>query len=737
MLNRIAWVVARLLYRLRVVGRQHFPATGPALLVSNHVSYADWLVIMAASPRPVRFMIASHFVGNPIFGWVLRAVRVIPIDRRPGAHSLSRTFDAARDALRNGEVVCVFPEGYPTRTGAMLPFRRGFERILENAAAPVIPVYLDQLWGSIFSYWRGKLFWKWPRRVRSRVTVAFGEPLTADVTAPRVRQVIQVLASEVTKQRSATILPVHRRFVRSAARRPFRPCVIDIAGAKPRTLNRGKVFAGAFFFSRWLRPKLGDAAMVGVWLPQSLGAVFANLALAFLHKTPVNLNYTAGAENVRSAARQCGLRHVVTAKRFVHRVPLDLGPEVQVIYLEDAIAELTTFRRVTGYLRVILLPGRLLEWTMGLRSHGPDDLATIVFSSGSTGEPKGVMLTQRNIAANVDAFLEYVEFTHRDRVCGMLPFFHSFGYTVTLWGALTAEATTVYHADPRAAKEIGELCRTYGCTLMAATATFLRLYLRRCQPEDFKTMRLLVCGAEKLPPSLIEEFKAKFGVEPLEGYGCTELSPVVSVNIPDHTVNGVTQVGKKVGSIGLPLPGVAARVVDPETGAARDFGEDGLVFVTGPNVMKGYLGRDDLTAAKIRDGWYDTGDIGRLDADGFITLTGRLARFAKIAGEMVPLETIEEELHKIIGTTDRVFAVVAIPDRKRGERIVVLHLAPDGWTVAGVLKELGNRGLPNLWIPDERDCYTVKEFPLLGTGKLDLQRLKETAVRIAGGPEKN
>jgi acyl-[acyl-carrier-protein]-phospholipid O-acyltransferase/long-chain-fatty-acid--[acyl-carrier-protein] ligase len=418
-------------------------------------------------------------------------------------------------------------------------------------------------------------------------------------------------------------------------------------------------------------------------------------------------------------------------------VPLDLGDDVQIVYLEDALRAITTFQRAAAYLRVILLPGWLLDRMLGLGGHRPEDMATIVFSSGSTGEPKGVMLTHSNIAANVDAFLEYAEFTHRDRVCGMLPFFHSFGYTVTLWGALTAEATTVYHADPRAAKEIGELCRTYRCTLMAATATFLRLYLRRCQPEDFKSMRLLVCGAEKLPPPLIEEFKAKFGVEPLEGYGCTELSPVVSVNIPDRTVNGVTQGGKKVGSIGHTLPGIAARVVDPETGAARDFDQDGLVFVTGPNVMKGYLGRDDLTAAKVRDGWYDTGDIGRLDDEGFVTLTGRLARFAKIAGEMIPLETIEEEMHKIIATTERVLAVVAIPDKKRGERLVVLYQPADGWTIGGVLKELGNRGLPNLWVPDERDSYRVDEFPLLGTGKLDLQRLKEQALKVAGGTDSN
>ena len=356
----------------------------------------------------------------------------------------------------------------------------------------------------------------------------------------------------------------------------------------------------------------------------------------------------------------------------------------------------------------------------------------MIFSSGSTGEPKGVMLTHQNIGANVEAFIKFVDFSHRDRVLGILPYFHSFGYTVTLWVPLLAQARTVFHADPRAAKEIGELCRTYGCTLMASTATFLRLYLRRCQPDDFKTIRLLVCGAEKLPPALIEEFKGKFGVEPLEGFGCTELSPVVSVNVPDVTVNGVTQIGTKIGSIGHPLPGIAARIIDAETGEPLGFDREGLLLVTGPNVMRGYLGREHLTRAKVRDGWYDTGDVGKMDEDGFITLTGRLQRIAKIAGEMVPLELVEEEMHKALGTVERVFAVTAVPDKKRGERIVVLYLQHKGLNLSSLFKQLGERGLPNLWVPDERDSFEVPEFPMLGAGKLDLKRLKEMAAERVG-----
>jgi acyl-[acyl-carrier-protein]-phospholipid O-acyltransferase/long-chain-fatty-acid--[acyl-carrier-protein] ligase len=731
-----AWVLARLVYRLRILGRANLPATGPVLLVSNHVSYADWLVIMAASPRPVRFVIASNFLHNPWVGWILRIARVISINRRIGPKSLGQSFDAIRQALKDGEVVCIFPEGYPTRNGVMLPFHRGFEKIAEETGVAVTPVYLDQLLGSIFSYKGGKLFWKWPMRRKHPVTVTFGPALPPDTPAASVRQAIVRISAERAKDRARHIQPLHRQFVRSAARHPFRRCLIDTTGAKPRTLNRAKVLAGSICLARWLRQKVYGEPVVGVWLPQSTGSVVTNVSLSLLHVTAVNLNYTAGTENVRSAARQCGLRHVLTSRRFTHRVPLDLGPDVEVVYLEDALAGITNSQRLRAYVAIILTPGWLLDRWLHLRSHTPDDLATVIFSSGSTGEPKGVMLTQRNVASNIESFIDHVDFNHRDRVLGILPFFHSFGYTVTFWGALLAEATTVYHPDPRAAKEIGELCRTYGCTLMAATATFLRLYLRRCQPDDFKTMRLMVCGAEKLPTALIDEFKGRFGVEPMEGYGCTELSPVVSVNIPDVTVNGVTQVGKKIGSIGHPLPGIAAKIVDAETGEPLDFGKEGLLLITGPNVMRGYLGRDDLTTCKVRDGWYDTGDVGKMDPDGFVTLTGRLQRIAKIAGEMVPLELLEEEMHKALGTADRVFGVTAVPDKKRGERIVVLYVQNAGLDLPALLKQLGPRGIPNLWVPDERDSFPVAELPILGSGKLDLKRLKDLATERMDGRER-
>jgi acyl-[acyl-carrier-protein]-phospholipid O-acyltransferase/long-chain-fatty-acid--[acyl-carrier-protein] ligase len=729
-LHWICWLAAKLVYRIRVHGAHHIPAGGPALVVCNHVSYVDGILLLAASRRHVRFVIDAEFVNRGVVGWFLRRIGAVAMPRG-GPKATRAALTAIGDALKGGALVGVFPEAYPTRCGTMLPFKRGFELIARHAGVPVVPACIDRMWGSVWSYFGGRLFWKLPHRGKGPVRVAFGPPLPAEATTFQARCAVQRLLAECAQARARTILPVHRQFIRRASAQPFRPCLID-TGGQARVLNYLKTAVGAVCLAKCLRRRLGKTPMVGIWLPSSTGGVFANLALCLLGKTAVNLNYTAGPDLVRSAVRQCGIRHVLTSKRFLAKLACDPGEGVELIALEEILPQVGRGMKLAALLQVLLLPRCLVDRALGLGRHRADDLATVVFSSGSTGEPKGVMLTHANIAANVDAFLEHADFTREDRVLGILPFFHSFGYTVTMWGPLLVGGSATYLPDPRAAKEVGDAAREQRCTVMASTATFLRFYLRRCGADDFQTMRLVVCGAEKLPVSLADDFAEKFSVRPLEGYGCTELAPVVSVNMPDAEVAGLRQVRSRAGTIGHPLPGVACRVAHPDTGEPLAEGEEGLLWVTGPNVMRGYLHRDEETQKKVRDGWYDTGDIGKLDGDGFITLTGRLSRFAKIGGEMVPLERLEEEFHAVLSTTDRVIAVAAVPDDKRGERIVVLHLAlPDGRDARSLCGALSDRGLPNLWVPDARDFFAVDEMPILGSGKLDLQRLKQLALAAA------
>jgi acyl-[acyl-carrier-protein]-phospholipid O-acyltransferase/long-chain-fatty-acid--[acyl-carrier-protein] ligase len=288
----------------------------------------------------------------------------------------------------------------------------------------------------------------------------------------------------------------------------------------------------------------------------------------------------------------------------------------------------------------------------------------------------------------------------------------------------------VYHPNPLDAKTIGPLVHEYAATFLLATPTFLQLYLRGCAPEDFGSLRVVMTGAEKLPDRLAAAFEEHFGIRPLEGYGCTECAPAVAVNTHDFRSAGFRQVGGKRGKIGHPLAGVSVRIVDPDTRAPQPMGQPGLMLLRGPNVMQGYLGKPEKTAEVLHDGWYTTGDIAAIDEDGFLQITDRLSRFSKIGGEMVPHIKVEERLHELAGATEQMFVVAGVPDEKKGERLVVLHKLP-GDRLPEVLEKLSQTDLPNLWKPRGDQFFHVESFPLLGTGKLDLRKVKEMAGMFA------
>ena len=740
LLRPLLWLVAHAFYHLRAYHRDRIPATGGALVVCNHVSYIDWLVLWPACPRRVKFVLWGTYYRNPIFRFFLSWARhnTIRIDDRVNRpHAVADSLKQVAAALDAGEVVVIFPEGRLTRSGNMLPFGRGIERVLKltTTDVPVIPACTRGLWGSFFSHGGGPIMRKLPKAFRPRVAVWFGQPIKKGQSAADYRLAVQEAMADLAIRESDHIPLVHRQFVRNAAkfRNLFRPCVIDNATGKPVVMTWGKTLVGALCVTKFLRSRLGDAANVGVWLPTSLGGALANLAIAFLGKTAVNLNYTAGAGPVRSAIGQAGIRFVVTSKRFLMRASLDLPEGVQAIYLEDVLAAVTKWQRIRTFLAVLLAPGWLIERWLGLHRHKLDDTLTIVFSSGSTGEPKGVVLTHRNVATNVDSSIRTIGIERTDRLFCILPFFHSFGYTVCMWAPLNAGCTAIFYPDPRSSKEVGELARSHRATLMLATATFLRFYIRRCGPDDFRTVRVLICGAEKLPVKLQDEFRDKFGILPLEGYGCTELSPVVSTNLPDIALDGEVQKGNHRGTVGQPIFGVCVRAFTPDDARLPlPVGAEGVLCAKGPNVMAGYLHQPEKTAEAIRDGWYSTGDVGHVERDGFVRITGRVSRFAKIAGEMVPLERLDEELHDVLGSMgERVLAVAAVPDEKRGQRVVVLHLACVCERLPEALEGLAKRGLPNLWVPDRRDCHAVDAMPVLGSGKLDLKKLADLAKELA------
>ncbi len=723
-----SWLATRTIYRIRIEGRDNIPEKGGALFVCNHTSFVDALMMLASTDRAVRFIMFKDIYEQRWVKPFAKILRVIPISSQQQPREMIKSLQTASEAIKNGEVVCIFAEGQITRIGQMLPFRRGFERIMKDVDAPIIPIAIDGLWGSIFSFRNRKFVWKWPRRIPYPVTVNFGKALPNTATPFEVRVAVQELLAEAWQYRKARMTTLHRAFVRTARVHPFRFAMAD---AQSKKLSFGGALTKTVFLARRLKKVWANQNMVGLLLPPGVAGALVNHAAMLMGKVPVNLNYTVSAETLASCAKQCDIKTVLTSRAFLEKVKLAVPGEV--IYLEDLAAKPGLFEKFAAFVMAWFYPIGLLERALGREKKVElDDLATVIFSSGSTGEPKGVMLSHYNIGSNIEQMEQVFGLTASDCILGILPFFHSFGFTGTLCLPAVLGAGVVYHANPLDAKTIGVLVREKKATFLLATPTFLQIYLRGCAPGDFGSLRLVMTGAEKLPERLATAFEENFGIRPLEGYGCTECAPAVAVNTIDFRAAGFHQVGGKRGKIGHPLPGVSVRIAEvenPWSGKSLPLGESGLLLVRGPNVMRGYLGKPEKTAEVLRDGWYVTGDVAALDEDGFLQITDRLSRFSKIGGEMIPHIKVEEKLHELVGVTEQTFVVTSAPDEKKGERLVVLHKLVDA-SLQTCMEKLAQSDLPNLWKPRSETFIRVENFPLLGTGKLDLRKVKEIAVSL-------
>ncbi len=722
------WVVSHTLYRIRSVGAENVPASGGALFVCNHVSFVDWALIMAATKRHVRFLMHRRFYEHPVYGPLCRAMQAIPVAMEDAPKKIAASLQEARRAVEEGHVVCIFAEGGLTRTGNMLPFNRGFEFIMKGVEAPIIPVNIDSIWGSIFTFDEGKYFWKWPKDFLHPVTVSFGKPLPATSAAHEVRLAVQELSAEAFEHRGKEQRPLHLAFIHEAKKRPLKFCMADSSGLK---LNYAQALAMALLLSQKLfsEKKTSEREMVGVLLPSSCMASLVNGACFMADKIPVNLNFTASQESLQSAIRQCEMKRIITSRKFLEK--LNMPHDERMTFLEDLDGKIEKGEKVRWFLKVLLLPG----WMLGkfyVKGHQTNvhELATVIFSSGSTGEPKGVMLTHSNIFSNIEGFYQVGQIQRNDVVMGVLPFFHSFGFTACLCFPVGVGLSVVYHHNPLDAATVGKLVERYKATILIGTPTFFSAYMRKCTTQQFKSLRYAAAGAEKVKETMAREFIEKFGITLFEGYGATELSPIVSMGVPDYISEEgrIRQKGHEFGKVGHPIPGVAAKVIHEDSGQLLGYDEEGLLLIKGANVMKGYLKNPEKTAEVLKDGWYVTGDIASIDKDGFIKITDRLSRFSKIGGEMVPHVKIEEEILSALGISEPVCSVTSVPDEKKGERLVVLYVGDRD--VDGLIAKLAERGLPNLWIPKKENFFKIEAIPLLGSGKTDLKQVKQIAQQF-------
>jgi len=732
----VRYVISRLFAvtnRIEVVGFENLPNRGGALLLGNHVSWLDWAMIQIACPRPVRFVMLRAIYQRWYLKWFMDIFGVVPIS---AGHS-EEALEKINDLLRSGELVCMFPEGAISRNGQLGEFKRGYERAVAGVDGVIVPFYLRGLWGSRFSRSSAWLRKTRDDRLRRDIVVAFGSALPLGTRAAELKQHIFDLSIEAWEHYANSLDPVPLAWMKTARKEGDNLSVADTIDNS--TLSGYRMLTVVLLLSRQIRRRSREKN-VGLLLPTSAAGIIANLAVMLLNKTVVNLNYSSGPDTIRTAIRKANLASVYTSRRFCEKLGTrgvdvaEICDDLRVCYLEDIRDETGGVGKLAALFAARFLPLRFV-WALYARSTRLEDPAAILFSSGSEGEPKGVVLSHRNIMANIKQVADVIDMRQQDCFMSTLPLFHAFGLTVTGLMPVVEGIPAVFHPDPTDVVNVAKAIARFQATVFCATSSFLRLFNRnrRVQPLMLESLRLVVAGAEKLDPGVRNAFKMKFNKEIYEGYGTTETTPVASVNVPDRLDSSAWRVqhGSRLGTVGMPLPGGSFRIVDPDSLQSLPVGEDGLIMFGGCQVMSGYLDDPERTTDAIIeiDGirWYKTGDKGHIDEDGFLTIVDRYSRFAKIGGEMISLGAIEAAIAPSV-PEDAEVAATALPDERKGEQIVLLYTGDV--TEAQLKAVLDESGLPSLMWPSA--FLRVDSIPKLGSGKSDFCAARRLAADALG-----
>ena len=718
-------------YRFHVNGLKNLPQSGGVLLLGNHISWIDWLVLQAASPRAIKFVMYRPIYNKWYLTWFLRIFKVIPI----GGGASKESIQTIRNYLENGEVVALFPEGHISYNGQINEFQKGFEHVLEGLEnITTVPFYLRGLWGSSFSRANSHYKILSKKRGKREVLVAFGKPINGFIDAVAMKQKVVELSFSAWEHFINEQAPLTHHWLESAKSDLFKECVADAQGTE---LNNVKFIAAVLSFAKVLKTKLRGQRHVGVLLPSSAAGAIVNMALFVLGKVPVNLNYTLSAESMQKALAKAQIDTVLSSAKFLDKLTakgFDFNAILadKLLFAEDIAKGLNKTAKTHAFLTALFAP----QWWIKLRHFADvklDDTATILFSSGSEGDPKGIELSHKNLLTNIKQVSELLNFRRDDVILNSLPIFHSFGLTVTTLLPLCEGVKMVSVADPTDGAAIGKMSAKHGVSILFGTSTFFRLYTRnkKLHPLMFQNVRIVIAGAEKLKTDVKDAFRLKFGLEIYEGYGTTETAPVAAVNVPNilekDSLKELTFT--KEGTVGLPLPGTIIKIVDPDTLNELKTGEDGLILIGGGQVMKGYLDDPEKTAEVIAelDGvrYYKTGDKGHIDEHGFVTIVDRYSRFAKIGGEMISLGAVEANLSQAIGE-DAVFVATAVNDDKKGESVVLL--VKSELTLSEIQQRIKTLNIPPIMLPSE--IFLVDEIPLLGSGKIDFKRAKLLATEL-------
>ncbi len=718
---------------ITILGREQLPDSGGFMLIPSSLTALDVSRLEAIlAGRKIVYLVEEGAALHPAVRAHVETASVNALSFTQGVVDPWDYRKAVQGATKEGAVVvylpamaaatCALPTDVP---GVKLEF-------LLKAGVPVLPLHIHRPAEVALSIE--------PAYRDGAAVFAFGRLLDGeDLTLAGYQESLFALAEQCFSRNPIHATSLAYALILGFKKHGARCKIID--GKDGQTLSYEKIFAAALALSRAVKATT-DKPRVGIILPPGIAGLIANVAVLFAGKVPVNLNFTASRHAIDSAIRQSDIDHFITADLLVRKMQSFPWPPLKQLTMLDRVMPALKSKCALWFILGKITPAPLLAMMLGVSRRGGREEATVLFTSGSSGDPKGVVLSHRNILANVAQFSARLNLQHGDSILGCLPLFHSFGSTVTLWYPIIEGVDLVSYPTPLEIKKLAELVEKHSVSVMIATPTFLRGYLRGVNREQLESIRLVVTGAEKLPNTVSEAFETKFGKRVLEGYGLTETSPVSNVNIPDPTPIGEDGDGHvwlpahRQGSTGQLLPGLAIRITHPETGAAQSIHQSGMIWFKGANIFEGYLKDPKRTADVLtEDGWFRTGDIGRVDLDGFLYIEGRLSRFSKIAGEMVPHETVEDALMKAMnleGESSRRIAVVGIPDPDKGEALVLLTSMPGGPEHQEILDlryRLLDKGVPALWIP--KKMIRVSEIPVLASGKLDVQACDKIAR--AGG----